>query len=194
MSIFKNLFGSKGKTVTQEPQMIVSPETTVLEPQQVTIPPADLFVDNEAPQQKQQTVAETHNRISAFLNRNFHSMGVNDGFEYHSHDTLETGKKRIRAEFQLIVDQSIQEKATRRLHLKNLIVDVEKISDDARKKLENTIEEINSTLSILQNQKELSVENEGWVMNAIHSYHQGFLQGLNDWLAGEQLLNSINNI
>lgn len=194
MNIFRNLFGYKGKTAAQEPQMIISPEATFLDPHQVNIPSAELFVDNEAPQQKQQPVADTQSKISAFLNRNYHSLGINDGFEYHSYETLELGKKRIKAEFQLIIDQSIQEKTTRRLHLKHLIVDVEKISDDARKKLENTIDEINSTLSILQKQKELSAESEGWVMHTLHSYHHGFVQGLNDWFASEQLLNSINNI
>jgi hypothetical protein len=118
-------------------------------------------------------------------------MGINDGYEYHSLETLETGKKKIRAEFQLIVDQCIQEKFASRLQMRNLIVDVSKVSDDARQKLENTVEELNSSLALLEKQKELSAENEGWVMNAIHSYHQGFVQGLNDYIAGENLLNSI---
>jgi hypothetical protein len=42
-------------------------------------------------------------------------------------------------------------------------------------------------------QKDLSIENEGWVMNTIHSYQQGFIQGLNDFLERENLLNSIKN-
>lgn len=78
--------------------------------------------------------------------------------------------------------------------MKNIIVDVTKISDEARQKLENVIEELNASLNTLQKQKELSAENEGWVMSAIHSYHQGFVQGLNDYIAGENLLNSIKNI
>lgn len=193
MSIFKNLFGGNKKT-EPESSTFASPDTTIVEAQEENIPPVDLFIDNEVPQPEQQVAPESQNIITVFLNRNYQAMGINDGYEYHSQEAMETAKKKIRAEYQLIIDQSMQEKLASRLQLKNMIVDVKNISADARQKLENTVEELNSSLSILQKQKELSAENEGWVMNAIHSYHQGFVQGLNDWLAGEHLLNSIKNI
>jgi hypothetical protein len=194
MSIFKNLFGSNRKTEqTETVTRITEPLTTAMDAQPEVAPTFDLFIDNEAPQ-SEQVVEQSQSKVTEFLKRNWNMAGTNDGYEYHSQETLETAKKKIRAEFQLIIDQSIQEKFASRLQLKNMIVDVNKISEDARQKLENTVEELNSSLSILQRQKELSAENEGWAMNAVHSYHQGFIQGLNDWLAGEQLLNSIKNI
>lgn len=194
MNILKNLFGGSRKTKQQESSTEVLPLTTVMEAPQENIPPVDLFIDNEVPQLERKTTMETQNKITVFLNRNYHSMGTSDGYEYHSQETLETAMKKIRAEFQLIVDQSIQEKFTSRLQIKHLIVDVANISEEAKQKLENTIEEINSSLALLQEQKELSAVSEGWVMNAVHSYHQGFVQGLNDYISGENLLNSIKNI
>jgi uncharacterized protein YdiU (UPF0061 family) len=194
MNILKNLFGVSRKTAQIVTRTFSTPETTVAEAQQEYIPPVDLFIDNEVPQPELQAASEVKSKISIFLDRNYHSLGINDGYEYHSQETLETGKKKIRAEFQLIIDQAIQEKFARRLQLKNMIVDVKSIFDDARQKLENTIEELNASLAILQKQKELSAENEGWVMNSIHNYHQGFIQGLNDWISSEQLLNSIKII
>jgi hypothetical protein len=193
MNILSKLFG--GKTQTENSAIIVTePRTTVIENQSENVPPIDLFIDNEVPQPEPQIAPETQNKITVFLSRNYHSMGTNDGYEYHSQETLEVGKKKIRAEFQLIIDHSIQEKFGSRLQMRNLIVDVTKVSDDARQKLENTVEELNSSLALLQKQKELSAENEGWVMNAVHSYHQGFVQGLNDYITGENLLNSVKNI
>lgn len=188
MSILKYLFGSKGKIETS-----ITEPTITAKKQTEMIPPIDLFIDNEAPQPLP-TVEQPQSRVNVFLSRNYHSIGIHDGHEYHSQETLGTAQKKIRAEFQLIIDQAIQEKLASRLQLKNMIVDVNKISDDARQKLENTIEELEVSLSILKSQKELSAENEGWVMNAIHSYQQGFIQGLNDWLASEYLINSIKNI
>ena len=193
MNILKRFFGSSNKT-EQQASMIASPETTVLDVQQEHIPPIDLFIDQEVPQPERKSVNESHSLITIFLNRNYHSIGINDGYEYHSQETLEIGKKKIRAEFQLIIDQSIQEKFSSRLQMRNLIVDVANVSDDAKHKLENTVEELNSSLALLQKQKELSAESEGWVMNAVHSYHQGFVQGLNDYISGENLLNSIKNV
>lgn len=194
MSILKNLFGNKGKTEeTQKVTPLTDPITTIVESQAEKAPPVDLFIDNVAPQ-PEQVVEQNQSKLAEFLKRNWHTLGINDGYEYHSQETMETAKKRIRAEFQLIIDQSIQDKSASRLQLKNMIVDVNSISSATNEKLQNTVEELNTSISILQKQKELSIENEGWVMNAIHSYHQGFVQGLNDWLAGEQLLNSIKHI
>ncbi len=193
MNFLSKFFDNKTKT-NNPIKMITEPKSIAVETPEENIPPVDLFIDNEAPQPEKQAATETESKITVFLNRNYQSMGINDGYEYHSQETLETAKKKIRAEFQLIVDQSIQEKFGNRLQMKNLVVDVAKVSDDARQKLENTIEELNSSLNILQKQKELSAENEGWVMNAVHSYHQGFVQGLNDYISGENLLYSIKNI
>ena len=193
MSILSKFFGSKTQTENQA-TMNAEPQATIVETLQENIPPFDLFIDNEVPQPEQHVAAETQNKITIFLNRNYHSLGRNDGYEYHSQETLEVGMKKIRAEFQLIIDQSIQEKFGSRLQMKNLIVDVTNVSDDAKQKLENTVEELNSSLALLQKQKELSAENEGWVMNAVHNYHQGFVQGLNDYITGENLLNSIKNV
>ncbi len=192
MSIIEKLFGGKAKTENPV-TTITDPQLTVTD-QPENIPPMDIFIDNEVPQPERQQATETKSKITLFLERNYHSMGINDGYEYHSHETLETGKKKIRAEFQLIVDQAIQEKSERRLQLRMMIVNVEKIAEETKRNLELTIEELNSSIALLQKQKELSVENEGWVMNAIHSYHQGFVQGLSDYIAGENLLNSIKNI
>lgn len=194
MNILKTLFGNKGKTEQTESTKCALSVTTALEAHPETIPPFDLFIDNKAPQPELTITEETQNRVTVFLNRNYRSMGNNDGYEYHSQETLEIGKKKIRAEFQLIIDQSIQEKLASRLKMKNLIVDVTRVSVETRQKLENTVYELNASLALLQKQKEFSAESEGWVMNAIHSYHQGFVQGINDYIAGETLLISIKNI
>ena len=187
MSIFSKFFGNKTQTENQA-TMIAEPLTTVVETQQENIPPVDLFIDNEVPQPERLATAETQSIITVFLNRNYHSIGINDGYEYHSQETLETGKKKIRAEFQFIVDQEIETMSQQKLKMRTLVIDVTKISDEARQKLELTIEEVNTSLSKLEKQKELSAENEGWVMNLIHSYHQGYVQGLNDFISGENFL------
>lgn len=194
MNILKSIFGRSSKTEHLSAETFAPQVTPAVESQTENTPPIDLFIDSEPPQgEHQKVVFESKSKISAFLERNYHSIGSHDGFEYHSFETLEIGKKKIRAEFQLIIDQMIQEKLERRLQLKMMIVDVEKISDETRRNLELTIEELNTSIELLNKQKELSSENEGWIMNAIHSYHQGFVQGLNDFIASENLLNSIKN-
>ena len=156
-------------------------------------PPMDLFVDSNEPLKTPKKEAATGNRINLFLNRNFLTLGINDGFEYHSFDTFTKVKRKLLAEFQLIMDQEIQDKKERMLELRQLVIDVKNLSEAAKAKLELTIEELNSSLLLLQSQKELAALEEGWVMNAIHTYYQGFTQGLNDYIEGEQFLSAVKN-
>lgn len=192
MSFFENLFGNHTKNQNSAVTNAAAPES--LEDSKKNTPSMDLFVDNEAPQILAPERSISKDNISTFLNRNYKGMGINDGYEYHSNETLTIGKSKIRSEFQLIIDQMIEEKSERRLQLRMMLVNVEKISDETSRNLNLTVEELNDSIALLKTQKELSAENEGWVMNAIHGYHQGFVQGLNDYVAGENLLNSIKNI
>ncbi len=192
MKIF-NLFRKKAKT--QE-----LPDQSALERNQDSdnlmriAPHVDLFVDNEEPAFKIKPEEKPKNRIMELLNRNFHAMGINDGFEYHTKDTLDRGIMKIKAEFQLIIDQEIQGKREKLLQMRLLVVDVRKINEETRERLELNIEELNNSLELLLRQKELSSEDEGWVMNAIHNYQQGFTQGLNDHIDAESFINSIKNL
>ncbi len=194
MKILEMLFGSRAKTKNAESKTSEL-DASIIESNSADSPPFDLFVDSEIPLNEQsKRNLSLKSGISIYLDRNYHSFGINDGYEYHSNETLETGKKKIRSEFQLIIDQMVQEKSEQRLQLRMMVVKVEKISEETRRNLDLTIEELNTSISLLQKQKELSAVNEGWVMKAIHNYHLGFVQGLNDYLAGENLLNSIRNI
>jgi hypothetical protein len=192
MHFFENLFGNHTKT--QHSAVTNTPALESLEDLKANMPAMDLFVDNEAPQVQAPERPMTKDNISTFLNRNYKGMGINDGYEYHSNETLAIGKSKIRSEFQLLIDQMIEEKSERRLQLRMMLVNIERISDETSRNLELTVAELNDSIALLKTQKELSAENEGWVMNAIHGYHQGFVQGLNDYVAGENLLNSIKNI
>jgi hypothetical protein len=192
MSTFFNFFKKNKKVDSVPSQEGLTKE--LIEPLNAIIPMEDLFVDNEEPFTKPETSEIALNEISEFLNRDYQKIGLNDGYEYHSKETQQMGESKIKAEFHLILDKSMQVKNEIKLQMKNLLVDVNNISSDSSKKLENTLEEIYSSINLLQKQKELSIENEGWVMNCIHSYRKGFLQGLNDYITGETLLNSIKNI
>lgn len=153
----------------------------------------ELFVDTTPPTPGVKNSDKEPRRLVNFLAQNFHSMGVKDGFEYHSSEALSTAKSKIKADFYFIIDQAIDEKLSRRLECKNKLVDVAMLPEVSFK-LENTLTELELAIEKLHTQKELSVDNEGWIMKALHAYHQGFMLGINDWLAGEDLLNSIKNL
>ena len=184
-----NLFGQKphkNESANENAQ-----QDTIVEDELGNPPSFDLFVDPEPPKSVQQMNSK-ESGIKAFLGRNYHSMGVNDGYEYHTQETLETGKRKIRSDFQFVIDQELDILNQKRLQMRTLLISVSKISEEAKQNMDLLIDELNSSLDTLKMQKELSVENEGWVMSAIHGYHQGFIQGLNGYISDEQLLNSSN--
>jgi hypothetical protein len=158
------------------------------------VPTADLFIENKPPQQEPVVVASNKTKMSEFLERNFFQQGYRDGYEHHNHDTQLAGIRKIRAEFLLIIDQMTEYKYEERLKMENLMIDVAEVSDDTLTKLANTIRELDRSIDTLKKQKELSVSNEGWISTPIQGYNQGFIQGTNDFLAEEHLINSINNL
>lgn len=192
MNIFSKLFGKKKSSVLNSTAIPETNDNTAAITDNKT-PDMDLFIESEEPSIKTVQVQQ-QSKITQFLNRNYHSLGVHDGHEYHSSDNLIIGKRKIGAEFRLILDHEIQEKAEKRLQLENLITDVSAVSPLTLQKLQNTLQKLCDAIDMLEKQKELSIEEEGWVMNAIYSYQQGFTQGLTDYIESEELINSIKSI
>lgn len=192
MNIYSKLFGKKKSPVLNHTAIPETMDNTGSAIDNKT-PDMELFIEPEEPSIKTVQVQQ-QSKITQFLNRNYHSLGVRDGHEYHSSDNLIIGKRKIGAEFRLILDHEIQEKAEKRLQLENLITDVSAVSPLTLQKLQNTLRKLCDAINMLEKQKELSIEEEGWVMNAIYSYQQGFAQGLTDYIDSEELLNSIKNV
>jgi hypothetical protein len=160
------------------------------------IPPVDLFIDSTPPKHEpiehQSECSKT--KLSVFLGRDFHSIGKRDGYIYHSKETLENWNKKTRAEFHFIMDQMIQDKTEQRLAYLNHLASVGAIHETTSIQLNNMMDELKASIMQLEKQKELAVDDEGWIMGAIHNYYHGFTQGLNDYMEGEILIKSINNI
>lgn len=192
MNIFSKLFSKKQPTVLDNTPFSETRDNNISVVEDL-IPDKDLFIESQEPK-RQSIQTEQPGKITLFLNRNYHALGVHDGYEYHSSENLITGKRKIEAEFRLILDQEIQEKEEMKLQLENLIIDVSSVSPLTLQKLQNTLQKIGVAIDRLEKQKEISIAEEGWVMNAIYGYQQGFNQGVSDYIDSESMLNSIKNI
>lgn len=157
-----------------------------------TLVPEDLFIDNSPPHTPHISQKE-NSRLLNFLHNHHYENGLQEGFEYHTADILETGKKKIRSDFQLLVDQNIEEKVNHKMKARMMLIEINEVSRETKQHLELLIAELSTSIDNLQKQKELCVENEGWVMTAIHDYHKGYTQGLRDYIEGLQLFNDIQN-
>ena len=182
-----NLFGKKSSSKAEASTADLSNDTLV--------PPMNLFIDNTPPSTEPETkqVVTIPNKLSGFLGRDYYTLGKRDGYQSPSQETFEIWCRKTKSEFQLIMDLMIQEKSELHLKFLNHLVGVGSIHETTAAQLRNTLEELNASIDQLNKQKELSADSEGWIMNAIHGYHEGFTQGLNDYMEGELLLKSIKN-
>ena len=188
-TILSKIFGNKPKQ-----ELTVSAE--VMENQVLdAIPniPENLFIDKNQPEIMEE-IPEVETSLKKFLDKNHQGYGERDGYRCHSLVMLESSKKQIKSEFRLIIDQMLQEKQLRVFELKQLIVQLSGISETTIQQLRNNIDELQSAIEVLEKQKLLSSEDEGWVMVAVHSYHIGFMVGLEDYIQSESLLNSFKNL
>lgn len=191
MNILKKLFVTEVKT--EQPVLISEPISTNVVSEQSDDLFKNLFMETEQPP----AVAPKDNlqpsKISEFLNRNYESKGLREGYEYGTLELLDNSIKQIKSELLIILDQMIEEKRLGVLNLVNQIPAVFNIAPVVVTQLENAIVETKNSIADLQKQKELTVENEGWVMNGIHSYREGFIKGVITKQGENQLLYITSN-
>jgi hypothetical protein len=144
--------------------------------------PEDLFIDNETPGAATDNQVLAGSDISRFLDRDFRSQGLREGYHAHNNEWLTTAVRQIKSEFRLEADRVIDGKKAERQQMEDLRIETEGVSEISRKRLEAKISQLDRDIVDLEQQKKLSADDEGWVMTAIHQYLQGFTEGMQLYL------------
>lgn len=125
--------------------------------------------------------------MKEFLDINYQYKGYNDGYEFHTVETKENFKKKLRAEFRYLIEQIIDEKNSEIFRLTGHNINTEGLSERIQKQLGNRIAETESVTKKLEKEKELSTEDEGLIMVAIHNYQDGFIKGTEQYIIEKEL-------
>lgn len=136
-----------------------------------------LFIEEEAPELKN-PVKKTINPIEVFLDQNFEWQGYNDGYSHPETDYLVNKLKIFRSEFRLAVDKCMDTRRTEVGDLKLHLIQTNGISPRLEAQLNEKVRQVEVTIHELDIQKILSLEDEGMISTAIHSYRLGFIRGL----------------
>lgn len=186
MNIFKSLFRKSNKTNDE-----VSIDTDIHNANSSNSIPEDLFIDTSVPANESIDEDNSPQRLlNQFLEKDYLQQGQQDGFHYHSNEFSEIRKKTFRSEFRNLIDQVIEVHKQSVLDLEVSLIEVAELSKETANKIINRIHFINDQINFLNQQKKLSVENEGWIMSCINSYHQGFISGVSAYLDMSNLLKS----
>jgi hypothetical protein len=187
MNILKSFFGNK---INKEPKMEnINSEKTDYSDNLLK----DLFVDNNPPTVESHEDSEIKSKIAEFLNINFESMGLRDGYEFGTQELLDNKIKKIKSDFLMIIEEMIDDKKLAIIKLENQKISIGGISLTIVQQLDVVIVETKNSIGNLEKQLELSVDDEGWVMNAIHPFKDGFIRGLLSKTQETNFLNSFSN-
>ena len=118
--------------------------------------------------------------IQQFFDRDFSKLGQVDGLNHPSEDSLKTAQSIIKSAFRQLLDREICLIEEKILELKNLLIEINQPEDKICRRLQNTIEFNQESVRKLEMQKDLSADDDGWVMEAIYKYNSGFKIGQND--------------
>ncbi|MBF8149263.1 hypothetical protein ITJ86_05110 [Winogradskyella sp. F6397] len=154
------------------------------------LPPEELFIDNSSPKESRE-VKKVHSQlINDYLNKDYYQIGIQEGFSMHSNEAAQSRKQLIKSNFRNLINEIIEENREAIFNLSNSLIEVSDLSTELKDKLENKIEFLKAEIDDLDLQKQLSIEDEGLVMSAIHSYHQGFLSGIKSYLEMDKIINN----
>lgn len=137
----------------------------------------DLFVDNNPPQSEIIPQEKSISSITSFLNQDYFLMGYNDGYRNHSDEILKSTSLRIKADFRMQIDMIIDQKRNKRLEMMNMQAETGRISESLNQQIANICRDLDESIETLKTEKQNSVDDEGWVMKAIHKYREGFIKG-----------------
>lgn len=137
----------------------------------------DLFIDNQPPAEEKDN-NKTINPLEEFLAQNYEWNGYNDGYEIPDSEYLENKLKLIKSDFRIAIDKCIDMKRNEVGEMKLHLIQILGISERLETQLNERIRQIEEIVHVLDTQKILSIEDEGFVASAIQSYRIGFVKGL----------------
>jgi hypothetical protein len=150
------------------------------------LPSEDLFLDTQAPVPS--PAASEASLLGSFLGRDFMSLGQEEGFDFHSAEYLKASRRRIRAEFLVLLDQVILERRDACRLVQHRMIELEDLSLEMHRQLELQLEEMHRVLHVLEQQKTLAANEEGWLMQALHAYQVGYHRGVQDRLDSDEFI------
>ncbi len=137
----------------------------------------ELFVDETIPEVLPNAEKKGID-ILQYLEQDFQSEGFANGYKFHSSEILETRLQAIKADFRLKIDVVIDQKNRMYLELQANATDIMDISERLYRQYADSMAEIHHKIKELENQRDLSSMNEGWIMKVIHEYKDGYLKGM----------------
>jgi hypothetical protein len=147
-----------------------------------SMPSETLFVEQQPPVFYAEKPIEVK-PIRDFLNQNFNSQGRKAGYEFHNMEYMNMHIQDLRSRFRSACDAHIQVLENDLMEVKTLHIQIGDALPSEQAILQLRIDKIKSNMEEIRLQKVLSVDNEGFISEAVQAYITGFHQGFSDYVA-----------
>lgn len=125
--------------------------------------------------------------LTMFRRDNHFGLGRHNGANYRSHEALLLGKNALISRFQNIVSDLVERRRERINKLQLESVAINGVSDTISAQLSLACEQLQKDIVALERQAELSLKEQGWVLDALNQYQIGFSKGLREVVNFEML-------
>lgn len=162
-------------------------------------PPQELFTETLPPVEDPAPAAGRAPRvryrpahISDFLSEDFWGQGYRHAQQFPSGDRRDSALKLLRANYRQVLDKAAQLVSADLEAHEQEILRFKGVSDVLDAQLTRRKSELEILLNRVDNQLELSVDDEGWLAPAIAAYSDGFKQGAMEYMQHNELLSGIS--
>lgn len=201
MNIFKNLFERRNGNISESTNPVIDDTfgetgadnlkemSNVSEMNKSIDVDENLFKDEGTPEKKT-TTAERKTGLSEFIERDFYGDGYNDGYDYPSHNILNSSLEKIKSNFIFILEKTIDEKNNEIIKLSEHSINISEISPRACSLADNRIKELRKLILKMIEEKGFCENGKGMILTAINSYKSGFEKGLFTYTQEKMIMSS----
>jgi len=169
MNFISKLFSKNGSHESTE-QVLTAPASDIRNEEL-----REVFADNNPPADNYEIKNENYLRI--FMEQNFYQKGYNNGYEFHSAQSLENGIAVIRSEYQQLLSIRIDDMNSEIYTLELNKMQVDGMPGNIQDQFELRINAIRESIKNCKEEYEKSSNNSGNVEFSIGKYKEGYLNG-----------------
>jgi hypothetical protein len=128
-------------------------------------------------------------KVVQFINQKHYEYGFHTGFNYGSLDAKNTAVNQIIGEFQLLINEAIQQQMEKKAVIKHHLLSIKDLPESVEyAQFKHAIIESDRRIADLENELKLSNTKNGIIKKAISQYETGYSKGYREYLDNSDLL------
>ena len=165
-------------------------------------PSHELFVETAPPaeepapdvRRKDRRANQRPAAVHDFLQQDFYQLGYNHALQFPVQERREAALNSLRSDYRQALQKAQQTVSSEKETHEQQVLSFTGVSHVMDAQLQRRTRELESLLAQLDQQMELSVDDEGWLAPALARYNEGFVVGAMQYARDNDLLGGITGL